>query len=325
MNHDDATQSAYSGPELFVVNFAHTGLRCKKDRAAFRVVGAFGQKTTAQAYSDMFGQKYGQDCFLIERGVTSMIPKDYTFATTDGQKTMVQKCQRLQQAHAEAEKAERTAFNEYVKTKKKECADRVFDFEKSREDFMRLQADRATALQEAKQILSGDPHAISAAVDVSDRGAFTHAVVSFIQDTTEGLGAGQREPLITVHGVFEDVSKARAHIEKELSSEVTDSTLFVVDMFQWVFPDMAFCEPLIETIDTVYRNNKQNDIMEFKVRGKRAKVQELNAKLTKARMPKLVPQPLEIDETPADSVETAEVAAAETAEVAAAETVEAAH
>ena len=292
MSREDTAASAYAGPDLFVVNMAHTGLRCRKDRAAFRVVGAFGQKKTAQAFSDMFGTKYGNDCFLFQLGRTSMIPRDYSFASPGGQAKMIEKSERLRMEHAEREADTRKEFQAYVRDKKKECADRTFDYAKSRADFMRLQEERGKALQEAKQILSGDPHAIAQAVDVSDRGAFTHAVVSFIRDTTEGLAAGEREPLVTIHGVFENVAKARAHIDQELSAEVTDSTLFVVDMYQWVFVDMAFCEPLIETIDTMYRNDKQNDIMEFKVRGKRAKVQELNAKLTKARMPKLVPQEL---------------------------------
>ena len=38
-------------PEYYVVNFAHQNLNLKHDKAAFRIVGAFGTRATAAKFS----------------------------------------------------------------------------------------------------------------------------------------------------------------------------------------------------------------------------------------------------------------------------------
>ena len=69
-------------PQFYVVNFAHRNLNLQYPRAAFRILQGFKKKSTAQDYSNDIRDRYGLDCFLMQKNKPMIIPNGYYFKKT---------------------------------------------------------------------------------------------------------------------------------------------------------------------------------------------------------------------------------------------------
>ena len=103
-------------PSFYVVNFAHQGLNLKHEKAAIRIVGAFGTRATAQKFSQDFTTSHGLDCYLLRKGAPMIVPRDYGFQTEPAR--AVKKLEDIQASHKDDVQKTRDEFREYMKAAK---------------------------------------------------------------------------------------------------------------------------------------------------------------------------------------------------------------
>ena len=125
-------------------------------------------------------------------------------------------------------------------------------------------------LNKSKAMMSGEMFAIAEPVASEAKGAFKHAVITCMEDKSE-----EGEHAITVHGVYETVEQARVAIETDLSKQILDNDLHVVDMYQWLAPGLSFCEHIMEGVERKYRDSKQDEIMQYHLRKRQEKRKEM--------------------------------------------------
>ena len=120
-------------------------------------------------------------------------------------------------------------------------------------------------------MLTGELFGMAEPVDVKLRGVFKFAVISCMEDKS-----GDGEHAFTIHGVYDTKEKARTAIETNISKDVIHNELHVVDMYEWIAPGLAFCEHIMEQVERKYRDEKQNEIMQYHLRKRNEKRKEMS-------------------------------------------------
>ena len=131
-------------------------------------------------------------------------------------------------------------------------------------------------LEKKKMLERGGKKASKLKRDDEVRGQ-RYAVVSVCRDNTvegkkaqktRGFKAYSPQPLVRFHAVFDDKDEATKWTEEVASSKVINHDLYVVDMYEWLYPE----EEHLEQVEGKYRNEEQQKIFAGKDRAEKTLV-----------------------------------------------------
>ena len=289
-------------PQYYVVNFAHRKLQLSYPRAAFRVLQGFKKKSTAKLFSDDFNKQYDLDCFLMQKGKPMLIPNDYYFKQNPVEAVM--RLEKIISAHKEKVKDTRQSFEKYVKEsqrlhKNPELAEEEQAFAQNEQKKMIRM--RQNDLEKSKAIMSEEFTGQYQKLKEEHKSAFKYAVVSCIEDTSE-----QKEHVVTIYALHNTSEAAKEHIANDLSKDVIDLDLHVVDVGEWIVPGMAFCEHIMEKVKRKYRNKQTDEHLQYHLNKRHKKRKEVSAFYKESGIEEPAPVDIRVDaeQTISEAAET---------------------
>ena len=263
--------------EYAMVHIAHKNSRPVSNRPAFRILKLCESREDAfEHYRE--NPHLGEECalhlfplsrwFALCRSLEDQQNAEYCFEYID--ETIVRHRDEIVEKNKE--------FEENVREKKTGEVDK---------DKMKLKAhlknriksaaagrQKAIRTLEKKKMLErGGKKAAKLKRDDEVRGQ-RYAIVSVCRDNTvegkraqktRGFKAYSPQPLVRIHAVFDDKDEATTWMEENASNKVINHDLYVVDMYEWLYPE----EENVEKIEGKYRNEEQNKILTARVDNER--------------------------------------------------------
>ena len=153
-------------PMYYAVNYAHMGLREKSLEAQIRIVGAFSTIEGMRQFSTKFSEEHGLDCFLVTKGVPTLIPCNYSFLE-DGGVQMQHKMDAIVHDFEERNGENRSEFNSNRDRKKSYAKDSTFDHDTELKKFQDLCKQRHDIVEKGKSMMCGEMFSIRPGVDKS--------------------------------------------------------------------------------------------------------------------------------------------------------------
>jgi hypothetical protein len=269
---EDNDFSSFEDPtqNFVVVNVAHRGQRPKKDRPAFRLLGAFETAAEANEYIKMAApqltgcnmwrvpiQKWMLICKTMERQQDEM----YTTSKIELLKSMYLQDQARRDAEfaKNRENREMGATDLSLEAQKKSAQKR-----KTKKVSSRLKALRSRGQTQGKIQASQDLNLCSSpgTNDVPShlvRRKQDYAVVSFMKDVSRPvlLGADDPEPSCIVWRFFATYEMAQKWMKGIGARYIRGFDTEIVDNYEWLFPEDVDRDKVQET----WRNPEQNKIM----------------------------------------------------------------
>lgn len=88
------------------------------------------------------------------------------------------------------------------------------------------------------------------------------AIVVVLNDVTQERLSGKEdpEPAIMILDCFNSCEDAEKHIESVLKNSIVDFSMFVIDMYEWIFPE----DVKLDEVREKYRIDEQNKLMQAK-------------------------------------------------------------
>lgn len=235
--------------QVALCQIAHNGLQRKTTKdPAFRVLGVFQNQKTATKHfkrSVKKGQINPTLTFIVPLGETNVIPN----APGKSADYLAKKATRMVEENTVEAIGRRKAFQETLKTRKEQ--------NKAGKRVSEPPAENNTVEEEEDSEEEEDDD------DEVDRGAMVpnqnYTIVSVLIDQSQ-----EREDAFSVYGSFDRVDTAQKFIENRLADHLPDLSLFVVEMYQWIYPIVSKDSERLEKIPFKYREDKLNAYMQPK-------------------------------------------------------------
>lgn len=261
---EDSTQN------FVVVNFAHRGQRPKKDRPAFRLLGAFETAAEANEYIKTAApQLTGCNMWRVDIQkwmlVCKTMERQQDVLYTNSKIELLKSMYLQDQARRDAEFAKNRENREMgttdlslaaqkkaaEKRKTKKVSSRLKALRSRGKTQNQVQADRDLNLCSSPGTNDVPSHLVRRKQD--------YAVVSFMKDVSRPvlLGADDPEPCCIVWRFFATYEMAQKWMKGIGARYIRGFDTEIVDNYEWLFPEDVDREKIQET----WRNPEQNKIM----------------------------------------------------------------
>ena len=242
------------GQSFVLVQQAHKDLRCRTHnaRAAFRVLGAFPSNDAAVRHfqrGDKRGYFSGLPAVLAPTCADMVIP-----CREKSPDALEAKARQLCDEHRQATEHAKAKFQARVDAVKATKNPPATD------DDAPALAKKPAADEDDAPTLAKNPPATDDDSEVMARDGEVRGqnfcVCSILVDTF----TPEQEDLITIYGCFDDVRTATEYMDT-LKDVITDRTMYVVNMYSWIYPYLTNTDEFRDSVPRKYREDILNDLL----------------------------------------------------------------
>jgi len=268
-----AQLKSQSGYQFAVINKANRFMKPTCKRPAFRILGFFRNNEELSSYiEELRDSNQIDENGICKLGDLHKVPviTHYTLLSKSmdrdrDEKYVISKIAEIKQLHLDHQKM---AEEEFKQNREEKKAGRIgLSIEKKREKAKekRKKSSREAAIKSVANSASASTQKTQQLVGRVPRNLEfreqNHAIIIMLEDITKPVlkGHDDPEPIILLLDAFESKEAAQNAFDS-LSHYVFCMSMYIVDMYQWLFPEDLDAKQIEEQ----YRNPEQNLIMKTK-------------------------------------------------------------
>ena len=181
--------------------------------------------------------------------------------------------EKITSAHKDRVTETRKSFKEYVEESRRLhknpelCKEEQIFAQNQQKKMITM---RKEDLKKSNAILSDEFTGQCHKIKEEDKGSYKFAVISCMEDVSEN-----KEHVVTIYSLHDKEDAAKEYIDSDVSKDVIDLDLHVVDINEWIIPGLAFCEHIMEKVKRKYRNKQTDEHLQFHLNKRHKKEKKL--------------------------------------------------